>query len=94
MSIKTELQVAVGTEPTSSSGLRYMINLGMSICNDTPKINLREASYKLDHNNKILLLKMIKVMLFGGDEQWDEVEVMTWIKTYHSKAYERGMNND
>ena len=47
MSIKTEIQLAVGTEPRSSSGLRYMINLSMSICNDTPKINLREASYKL-----------------------------------------------
>jgi hypothetical protein len=33
---------------------------------------------------------MIKVMLLGCDEQWDEVEIIKWIKEYHSKAYARG----
>lgn len=71
----------MGTVQSTSDGVNYMLKAVLSSCNDAAKINLREASYKLDKENKLLLIKLIQEMLFNDDI--DELKLFKWIKKYH-----------
>ena len=70
-----------------------MIKFVMSVCTDIAKVNLREASYKLDYQNKKLILDLIRGLLMGEDEYWDEPKTLDWIEMHHTKVFSEGMNN-
>jgi hypothetical protein len=83
----------ISTQQTEASSSYYMIKFVMSVCTDITKVNLREASYKLDYQNKKLILDLVRGLLMGEDEYWDELKTLDWVEMYHPKIFSEGMND-
>jgi len=91
MTALEEFQCKIGNTMQGGGG-DYLIESVISACTNT-KINLNAASYKLDYSNKILLIELIKSMLFGEDEIWNDVEILEWIEENQPYIYKKEMNN-
>jgi hypothetical protein len=93
MSALKKFEKQVGSTGQGSGG-KYLIRCVMSGCNDFTKINLRTASYRLDYNNKILLIELIKAMILKEDELWFEPEIMEWIEKNQPYTFKEVMDNN
>jgi hypothetical protein len=93
MSAFTKFKEKIGNTSQGSGG-KYMINLVMSGGNDFTKVNLKTASYRLDYNNKLLLIELIKAMILKKDEVWDEHEIMRWIEKNQPYEFKERINNN
>jgi hypothetical protein len=93
MTAITDFKNKISNKGHGSGG--YCLTLcAMSMSNESTKVNLREASYKLDYSNKLILLELIKTILFPEYEKWDNYEVMAWIKENQPRIYAFGMKDE